>query len=201
MSLIIPFSQACERNKDPILDVLGRYLDELHSVLEIGSGTAQHAIHFARQQPNVFWQTSDQIQHHPGILAQLENSALGNIGQPLALDVTQPDWGCGEQRFDAVYTANTLHIMDWQQVCAFFTGLEQVSVSGTYLFIYGPFKKGGKFTSLSNHLFDDSLRARDIGSAIRDFEKVDQLAQAANFRLLEEHSMPANNQCLIWKKA
>ena len=200
MSLCIPYSQACERNKDLILEILSPYFEQIENVLEIGSGTAQHAIHFAQEHPQLIGQTSDQAQYLDGIKAQLENNPRDNVLSPLQLDVCQPEWVDSNKTYDAFFTANSLHIMDWHQVQALFTGLAKVSMPGAYLFVYGPFNYGGVFTSSSNAEFDINLRARGIGSAIRDFEAVNQLAEAEDFTLLADHAMPANNRCLIWKK-
>lgn len=200
MSLAIPYSQACERNKDPILNVLSPYFERLESVLEIGSGTAQHAIYFAKEHPQLLWQTSDQEQYLDGIKAQLENNPRDNLLSPLQLDVCQPQWVDAKQTYDAIFTANSLHIMAWHQVQALFAGLAAVSKQTAYLFIYGPFNYANAFTSDSNSEFDKILRARGVGSAIRDFEAVNRLAEAQGFTLLADHSMPANNRCLVWKK-
>lgn len=203
----IPFSQACERNKDPILEAIQPYLQDAKSVLEIGSGTGQHALYFAQNLSHLTWQTSDQAQYLDGINAQINNAKqhnqeLSNLINPFELDVTQPDWlpkALAGQKFDAVYSANTLHIMAWNQVKAFFAGLPEVVAKDTYLIIYGPFKYQGKFTSESNEVFDQDLISRGVGSAIRDFEEVDQLAKEVGFRLVKDIAMPANNQCLIWR--
>ncbi len=200
MSLTVPFSAACERNKDPILEVLRPYFKDIASVLEIGSGTAQHAMYFAAHCPNLCWQTSDQAQYLDGIRAQLTNARQQNVLAPLCLDVTQPDWNNRGLRYDAVYSANTLHIMNRAQVQALFTGLPGVSMVGSLLMLYGPFKYRGEFTSASNAAFDQALRDRGQGSAIRDFEWVDQLASDVGFQLIADHTMPANNQCLIWRR-
>lgn len=207
VKLNIPFSQACERNKDPILEVIQPYLVTSKSVLEIGTGTAQHALHFAQHLPHLNWQTSDQLQYLDGINAQIDNAKqhnneLDNLLSPFQLDVTQAKWLADldkEQNYDAVYTANTFHIMDWSMVKAFFKGLPQVVKPASYLIVYGPFKYQGKFTSASNQSFDQDLRSRGVGSAIRAFEEVDNLAQAAGFTLVKDVAMPANNQCLIWQ--
>lgn len=198
-SITLPFSAACERNKDPILAALGGYFKELSSVLEIGTGTAQHALYFAQQHPHISWQTSDRAEYLDGILAQLQQAPLDNVLPPLRLDVQQQNW-VGGARFDAVYTANTLHIMNSQQVEAFFSGLPEVLNQQAWLFIYGPFKYQQKLTSQSNRDFDQSLRQRGVGSAIRDFEWIEELATKAGLRLLEDVAMPANNQCLIWQR-
>lgn len=199
MSLTIPFSAACERNKDPILEVLRPHFENIADVLEVGSGTAQHALHFAEHCPNLRWQTSDQSQYLEGICAQLQNSDASNVLAPICLDVEQRDWGNLDKRYEAIYSANTLHIMNQEQVTAFFAGLPNVVQAGSLLMLYGPFKYGGEFTSASNASFDQTLRARGVGSAIRDFEWADQLASAEGFELLADHAMPANNQCLVWR--
>ena len=198
--LSLPFSQACERNKDIIFDTIKGYLDAATEVLEIGSGTAQHALHFAQNCPHLSWQTSDQSFYLEGIRAQLSNNNIVNILAPLELDVNQAVWVSDSTVYDLVYTANTLHIMRWDDVQAFFAGLRQVTKSGSLLVVYGPFKYAGEFTSNSNAGFDQSLRANGQGSAIRDFEAVNQLAVANGFRLQMDVSMPANNQCLVWQQ-
>ena len=207
----IPFSAACERNKDVILDAISPYLRNTKSVLEIGSGTAQHALHFAQNLPHLNWQTSDQCDYLAGVNAQIDNAKsnsneLVNLLSPIQLDVTQENWlaellidKSKEQAYGAVYTANTFHIMDWSMVRAFFTGVQQVSKQGTYLVVYGPFKYQGKFTSASNQDFDQDLQNRGVGSGIRDFEEVDKLSKSAGFVLIKDIAMPANNQCLIWQ--
>ncbi len=202
-----PFSQACERNKDPILDVIRPLLKDLRSVLEVGSGTGQHALCFAQQLPHITWQTSDQAPYLAGINAQIDNakehnSELSNLLSPIQLDVTQTSWlpeSLTGQQYDAIYSANTLHIMAWPQVQAFFAGLHQVIRSGTYLIIYGPFKYHGQYTSGSNQNFDQDLRTRGVGSGIRNFEDVDKLAKESGLDLMNDIAMPANNQCLIWQ--
>ena len=200
MSLVIPFSGACERNKDVILDVISPYLNKAKTVLEIGSGTAQHAIYFAQNTPHIVWQTSDQIEYLEGINAQLQNTNIDNVQRPYELDVNQTQWIENQQRFDLIYTANTFHIMSWSDVCAFFNGLNSAVNKNAVLIVYGPFKYSGNFTSASNQVFDQTLRSRECGSAIRNFEAVDELAKEQGFELIKDHPMPANNQCLIWKR-
>lgn len=200
MPEILPFSAACERNKDVILDVINPYLQTAEAVLEIGTGTAQHAIHFARAHPGLVWQTSDQAQYLDGIRAQLNHTQLDNVLPPFQLDVNQPQWGEGVSLYSLVFTANTFHIMTWSDVQAFFKGLHQVINDTATLIVYGPFKYGGAFTSESNVAFDQSLRSRGCGSAIRDFEAVNELAEGIGFKLLADHKMPANNQCVVWQR-
>ncbi len=200
MSLTIPFSEACQRNQSVILDVLQPYFSQIDSVLEIGSGTAQHAVHFAKANPHLTWQTSDQTHYLEGINAQLSNAAVANIISPIELNVNQTVWVSGSTSYSGVYTANTFHIMTWQDIQAFFNGLASVTHTNSYLFVYGPFKYTGVFTSESNQAFDQVLRARDCGSAIRDFEAVNELAQSAGFHLVSDTLMPANNQCIVWQR-
>ncbi len=199
MSITIPFSEACERNKDVILDVLRPHLQSIESVLEIGSGTAQHAVHFARAFTQLQWQCADQAHYIDGIEAQLGVANVDNVLAPLLIDVKQPVWVASGQRFEAVFSANTFHIMSLAEVEMFFSRLPTVIFENGLLIVYGPFKYGGDFTSESNAMFDANLRSRECGSAIRDFEQVNQFANEVGFSLVADHAMPANNQCLIWQ--
>lgn len=192
-----PFSAACERNRDPILAVLRPHFADRRHVLEIGSGTGQHAVHFAAALPHLVWQTSDRPEWLPGVRLWLADADLPNTPPPLELDVRGP-WPGG--RFDAVFSANTLHIMGWQEVEALFAGLPAVLADDARLTIYGPFNYGGCFTSPSNAAFDASLRADDPRRGIRDFEAVDALARGIGFDLVEDLAMPANNRCLSWRR-
>ena len=194
-----PFSPACERNRGPILAVLRRHLDSARRVLEVGSGTGQHAVHFAAAMPWLTWQASDRAGNLPGIRAWLDEAALPNTPPPMELDVGR--WPALEGAgFDAVFSANTLHIMGWPQVEAFFDGVGAVLPVGGTLVVYGPFNYGGDYTSDSNREFDAWLRTRDPASAIRDFEAVDALARAAGLQLREDVAMPANNRCVAWQR-
>ncbi|CAG4977955.1 MAG: class I SAM-dependent methyltransferase [Lysobacter sp.] len=196
-----PFSPACERNREPILAVLREHFADARHVLEVGSGTGQHAVHFAAAMPWLTWQTSERAEHLPGIRAWLDEAALPNTPPPLTLDVD--DWASlpvpPGGAYDAVFSANTLHIMGWPQVRAFFAGAGQRLAAGGTLVVYGPFNTGGDYTSDSNRAFDDWLRARDPASAIRDFEAVDALAREAGLVLLADVPMPAHNRCLVWR--
>lgn len=193
-----PFADACERNRGPILAVLRLALARARHVLEIGSGTGQHAVYFAEHLPHLTWQTSDLDENHDGINAWIEEAGLANVRPPLMLDVRQPRWPIA--RTDAIFTANTLHIMDEASVDAFFAGVARVLDDGGVLAVYGPFNYGGRFTSASNAAFDAMLRARGVGSAIRDFEAVDALAGAAGLALERDVAMPANNRMLVWRR-
>lgn len=193
-----PYSEACERNCGPLLEVLREAFAVARSVLEIGSGTGQHAVYFGARLPHLTWQTSDITEHHPGIEAWLTEARLANVLPPLALDVDRDDWPRGP--YDAVFSANTLHIMGWPQVERMWAGIASVLPSGGVVAIYGPFNYGGRHTSESNARFDAALRARDAASGIRDFENVDALARSYGFGLERDHAMPANNRTLVWRR-
>ena len=197
----LPYSAACERNQAHILQVMSPYLNNARTVLEVGSGTAQHAIFFAQANPQLVWQTADQQHYLAGIHAQLAAANLENVLLPIELDVNRSDWNTVKQKFDLIYTANTLHIMSAQEVQAFFKGLPVISDSQSLLVIYGPFKYRGQFTSESNQDFDQSLRSRDVGSCIKDFEEIERLANQQGFEIVLDQTMPANNQCLIWQRS
>jgi len=185
-----PFSEAAERNRTPILSVLKRVLARRTHVLEIGSGTGQHAAYFTRELPHLVWQASDVAAHLPGIREWISSPA------PIELDVDK-DWPPLEP--DAVFTANTCHIMSWPQIERMFRQIERLGTVQT-LCIYGPFSYGGKHTSQSNARFDAMLRARDPASGVRDVEKIDALAKRAGFALAEDNAMPANNRLLVFQK-
>ncbi len=193
-----PFSQACENNKGPILEVLRRYLRPGCTVLEIGSGTGQHAVFFGGQLPEVTWQTSDRRPNHAGIRLWLDEAGLSNVRRPLALDVLQEPWSAVDA--DAVFSANTAHIMSWTAVEAMVSGVGRLLAGGGLFLLYGPFSYAGVHTSNSNRAFDESLRLRDPSMGIRDFERVVALAEAAGLAFLEDVAMPANNRLIAWRK-
>ena len=200
----LPNAPSCERNREPILAVLQRFFTDRHDVLEIGSGTGQHAVFFAAAMPWLRWQCSDRAENLPGIRMWLEHASLPNTPKPVVLDVATGPWPrsqAADGRFDAAFSANTLHIMGWPQVEAFFAGLDSVLATEATLVVYGPFNYGGQYTSDSNREFDGWLKARDAQSAIRDFEAVDALAQRIGLRLIEDIAMPANNRCLVWRRS
>ncbi|MCS6946818.1 MAG: class I SAM-dependent methyltransferase [Steroidobacteraceae bacterium] len=194
----LPFSAASERNKGPILAVLQREFAAARTVLEIGSGTGQHAVHFARGMPWLQWQPTDVAMQLPDLQARLTAEAPANVRAARALDVDVDDWPEGP--FDAVFSANTLHILSWPQVERFWSGIERALGRPGVVAVYGPFKYGGAFTTPSNAAFDASLRARDPASGVRDFERVDALARAAGLELTADHALPANNQLLVWRR-
>jgi hypothetical protein len=183
-----PFSEASERNREPILAVLKRVFAERRLVLEIGSGTGQHAAYFAPELPHLVWQTSDVAQNLPAIRQWAPNPP------PLELDAdgTWPDVAA-----DAVFSANTCHIMSWPQVQRMFLGVGRMAAVRTFC-LYGPFNYGGRHTSESNARFDAMLRGRDPLSGLRDIEEIMNLARKTGLELLEDNPMPANNRLLVF---
>jgi SAM-dependent methyltransferase len=195
-----PYSESCEQNREPILDVLKQELGNRHRLLEIGSGTGQHAVYLAGEFPDMVWQTSEVPAIHAGIHAWLgEDSAPANVLPPLSLDVCSDAWP--ETQYDAVFSANTVHIISWPQVQCLFRGVGQVLEPGGVFCLYGPFNYNGHYTSESNARFDVWLKQRDPLSGIRDFEELNRLAEEAGLALKEDYEMPANNRILVWLKA
>jgi cyclopropane fatty-acyl-phospholipid synthase-like methyltransferase len=193
-----PHSPSCDRNREPILAVLRKHFADRHDALEIGSGTGQHAVHFAAAMPGLRWQCSDVADNLPGIRLWLDETALPNTPAPIELDVARRPWPT--QTFDAVFSANSLHIMGWAAVEALFAGLDTVLANDATLVVYGPFNYRGGYTSDSNREFDGWLKARDPRSGIRDFEAVDALANTVGLKLVADVAMPANNRCLVWRR-
>lgn len=193
------YAPAAERNAGPILDVLGRHLPTAGTILEIGSGTGQHAVHFGAAMPQLTWQTSDLAANHAAIRAWLDEAALPNVLPPLLLDAGSQDWPAGP--FDAVYTANTCHIMSWPEVQSMFRGIGRVLAPGGMLCIYGPFKRDGRFTTPSNAQFDASLKAQAPHMGLRNREDIDALARAQGLEQVADLALPANNDLLAWRRA
>ena len=193
-----PFSESCEQNKVPIYDVLKQYFHNIDSVLEIGSGTGQHTVFFAEQFPHLSWVASDCAEYHTGIAMWIEEAALENTQGPLILDVNQSDWPV--KQTDAVFSANTVHIMGWPSVENMFAGIGRALNKEGIFCLYGPFNYDGKFTSESNARFDQWLKQRDPSSGVRDFEALQDLAEKAGLTFIDDVEMPANNRILVWKK-
>ncbi len=194
-----PFSQACENNQGPILEVLKRHFGSTRNVLEIGSGTGQHSVHFASRMPHLVWQTSDLAQNHAGILAWHAQQPASNLRAPLVFDLSSSKWPAGD--FDAAFTSNTAHIVSWPLVERMFALVGSSLPAGGLFVIYGPFNYGGAFTSDSNRAFDAMLRERDPASGIRHFEDIVALAQQHGLQLIEDNAMPANNRTLVFAKS
>lgn len=193
-----PFAESSEQNKMPILAVLQQYCPNAENVLEIGSGTGQHAVFFAEQFPHLTWYASDRSEYHAGIKMWLDDSSLTNIEGPLLLDVNQQDWPLKQS--SVVFSANTVHIMDWPSVQKMFAGIGRVLKADGYFCLYGPFNYNGQFSSESNARFDGWLKQRDSLSGVRDFEALQILANKASLSFIDDIEMPANNRVLVWKK-
>ena len=192
-----PFSQACENNKAPILEQLKRFFSLSSNVLEIGSGTGQHALHFAEHLPHLKWQPSDREENISGMRLWLNGSSTKNLFPTIELDVNQPKWPRG---FDAVFSANTVHIMPWISVVVMLQHIGALLPKNGLFALYGPFKFGGRFTSDSNAKFDEWLKDRARHQGIRDIEKIEEVAQSVGLHLTETVDMPANNHLLLWQK-
>ena len=192
-----PFSQACENNKQPILEVIQQYFTR-GTILEIGSGTGQHAVYFAAKLNNILWQTSDRVQYHNGIKQWLADYPNDNLAQPLELDVNQSAWPLTS--CDGVFSANTAHIMDWNSVTQMFTGVARILTLGGYFCLYGPVNINSQFTSDSNQAFDMKLRTEDPSMGIRDLEQLQKQADSHGLVFTELHQMPANNVLMVWQK-
>lgn len=195
---MMEFSVASDRNKQPILDRLAVELRGCNTVLEVGSGTGQHAVHFARAMSHITWQPTDRTDELPTLLARIEAEGPENVRSPLSLDVRESPWPISDL-FDAVFSANTLHIMSWDSVRHFFRGVGQVLSARGVLCVYGPFLYADVETVPSNLSFDEWLRKRDPDSGIREFSAVNALAESQALILEADHPMPANNRLLVWR--
>ncbi len=197
----LPSSPACERNKGPILEVLQKELANRRTVLEIGSGTGQHAVHFAAAMPHLVWHTSDLPDNHAGIAAWLDHAQLENTRAPLLLDVQSADLvSLRSLGADAVYSANTAHIMAIEAVQAMFSLVGDLLLAEGVFCLYGPFNFDGRFSSDSNADFDASLRSRDPVMGIRDVEQLDGFGRDAGLIRERLYAMPANNYVAIWRR-
>jgi SAM-dependent methyltransferase len=195
---MLPLSAACERNKDPILEVLRICFADRALVMEIGSGTGQHAVHFARALPHLTWYPTEQLPYLADLTERVKLEGAQNLRVPTLLDVRQAVWPL--RNADAMFTANTLHIMSWPEVMALFHGVGSVLAPGGVLCIYGPFRYNGRYTSDSNQDFDRMLNERDPNSGLRDITAVTALAAQYGLRLDADHDLPANNRLLVFAK-
>ncbi len=192
-----PFSQSSEENKQVILQKIQPLLSSKQTVLEIASGTGQHAVYFAQQMPHLIWQTSDLKESHSGIQLWLNEAGLENVLKPLNLDVSESNWPA--RSYDAIYSANSFHIMSEQNVTDFFARISTVLNQDAIVMIYGPFNYAGQFTSESNANFNAWLKQRDPLSGIKEFEWCNELAEKAGLKLIEDLEMPVNNRILVWQ--
>jgi len=192
------FSQACENNKRPILEVIGGYFDEPGMILEIGTGTAQHAMYFAEKLRKLYWQTSDKAENIEDINAHVNEYTHYNLGRPLPIDVLQKDWQL--ESCEGVFSANTSHIMNWYMVENMFEGVGHILLPKKYFCLYGPFIFNGQYTSPSNEAFDKMLKEQDPQSGLKNFEDLQKLAESQGLSFFKQHDMPANNNILVWQR-
>jgi SAM-dependent methyltransferase len=195
---MLPFSEACERNKEPILDVLRLAFGDRRQVLEIGSGTGQHAVHFSTQLPHLSWYPTEQLAYIADLAARVKHEGGRNLRPPTVLDVNQLLWPL--RSADAIFSANTLHIMSWEDVGAMYRGIGSVLAPGGVLCVYGPFRYSGRYTSKSNEAFDRMLQERDALSGLRDLDDLTVLAAQNGLRFHNDHDLPANNRLLVFVK-
>jgi cyclopropane fatty-acyl-phospholipid synthase-like methyltransferase len=194
-----PYSEACDRNKEPILQVLKEVIKpDDRRLLEIGSGTGQHAVHMAPHFPFLEWYPSEVPQNISGMKLWLKESKISNIQEPTKLEIGKHEFP--KLKFDIIFTANTFHIMDWKECKTLMKMMGHRLREGSRVIIYGPFKYGGEFTSESNLQFDHQLKARNPSSGIRSFEDVDNAMVRNGFELIDDHEMPANNRTLVYRR-
>lgn len=198
-SLNKPYAESCDQNREPILAVIRPILVQRARLLEIGSGTGQHAVFFASHLPRLSWQTSDRSENLAGIRMWLDDANPGNVLEPLELDVCSDRWPSGP--YDSVFSANTLHIMSDDEVKCFFAGMGEILAPAADMLIYGPFNYHGGYTSDSNERFDQWLKSRDPRSGIKHFEDICELAEAQSIKLQHDYPMPANNRILHLRKS
>jgi len=195
---MLPASEACERNRGPILEILKDIFGSSRDILEIGSGSGKHALYFGQNLPHLTWQPSDLEENLAAIRSQMISDTSKNVRPPIVLDVGRHPWPITS--VSAIFSANTLHIMSWEGVTDFFRGAGEILHAGGVLCVYGPFRYRRAFTSESNKRFDQHLRQQDPLSGIRDFEAVNQQANGHGLSFFKDYAMPANNQLLVWKR-
>jgi cyclopropane fatty-acyl-phospholipid synthase-like methyltransferase len=194
----LPFSSAADRNRQPILDHLQVLIPENGFVLEIGSGTGQHAVFFTQEMPGILWQPSDRKENLAALEARFAEQGNEDILPPLKLDVILDPWP--DYSYDAAFSANTAHIMSWDAVVSMFTGVASHLEAHARFCLYGPFNVNNRFTSQSNAHFDARLRAEDSKMGIRDMTAIESLASLHEMPLEQKITMPANNFILVFKK-
>jgi SAM-dependent methyltransferase len=192
-------SPSCDRNKGPILAVLREILAVPGLVLEVGSGSGQHAVHFARGLPHVEWQPTDVPENLPSISAWRDEAGLANLLEPLALDLFSDRWPVATAR--AVVCINTIHIVSWEAVERLFAGAGRLLSPGGTMYVYGPYRYAGRPLEPSNEEFDRWLKARDPVSGVRLFDDVNRLAEQNGLTLAGDRAMPVNNRSIWWIKS
>ena len=192
------YSSAAERNSQPIYEQISQLFPVAGKVLEIGSGTGQHAVYFCQRLPGLRWQPTDRAENLPGLNQRFAETANPQILKPLVLDVLHDKWPAGP--FDAVYSANTSHIMSWGAVQATFAGVALALKPNAQFCLYGPFNVNGEYTAESNAEFDRALRARDAEMGLRDIADIEKLGFSHQLTLERKIAMPANNLILVFRK-
>ena len=193
-----PFSEYAERNAAPILEILKREFRDRSQVLEIGSGTGQHAVTFAKELRHLYWQTSDMDENHAGISAWVAHAGIENLGAPVSLDVRTAQ--VDENAYDAAFSSNTAHIMSIDAVEKMFSLLGRALRDGGVFCLYGPFQRNGEFNTQSNADFDANLCQRDPAMGIRDIERLDEFAYAAGMHRQRMYAVPSNNNVAVWHR-
>lgn len=192
---------ATHRNREPILEGIARWLPASARVLEIASGSGQHAVFFAERLPGLTWLPSDaDPESLPAIEDWIAASGVKNVEAPRRIDASRRDWAEGLGPIDAIFNANMIHIAPWEVATGLLAGAGSALARGGLLLLYGPFKVGGEHTSESNAAFDASLRARDARWGVRDLERVVEVAAAAGLALRETNELPANNKLLVFER-
>ena len=194
----LPFSETCERNKGPILEVLRKVFSKTETVLEIGSGTGQHAVHFSTHLSHLVWQPTELAERVAMLKSRIDLEGPGNLLPAKELDVLRIDWGLEET--DAIFIANVFHIAPIEVMHSCLKGTSKCLKRLGIFCVYGPFRCGGEFTSPSNVQFDSSLKTNNPEWGIRDFEQLCQVAEEEGLAFQHNYSMPANNQLLVFKK-
>lgn len=193
------FSKSADNNKQVILEQLQKWLKADHVVLEVASGTGQHALHFCQNLLHINWQPSDRDLDAFGLRERLAGQAVPkNLLPPITLDIAE--WDAAAESYDAIYSANCLHVIPENLVTPYVTGVASSLKPGGLMLLYGPFRYGGDFTTPSNRQFDGFLRETYPGGGIRDFETIDQMARNNGLEFQSDTAMPANNQFLVWRK-
>jgi len=194
-----PYAESAARNAQPVLEILRHEFRDCTEVLEVGSGTGQHAVHFAAELDHLQWQTSDLEENHEGIRAWIAHAELPNVRAPLSLDVTTADVPAAA--YDAVYSSNTAHIMSFDAVMGMFALVGKVLHPAGVFCLYGPFQRAGKFNTASNAAFDANLRSRDPVMGIRDLDALDELGAEQGLQRIALYAVPSNNLVAVWQKA
>lgn len=202
MQTPLPYSAAADRNKEAIGDAMESLFNAATTVLEIGSGSGQHAVYLCRRFSHLQWQATEQSQYLESLQAALSAAALSNIQKAFELQVTAVAGSdIAGSNYSLVYSANTAHIMGFDQVPSLFAVAGQCLHADGCFALYGPFSENGQHNSDGNRDFDASLRSQDPGMGIRDIEALEEFASRAGLALTEQISMPANNRILLWRKA